>query len=62
MHKLNGITTILSTLNIKGDIIMVLCFASLVKILLMCSKQGTTQKALCARMLSCINYKYGYEL
>jgi len=41
---------------------MVLCFAVLVKILLICSNQGIKQKVLCARMLSCINYKYGYEL
>ena len=41
---------------------MVLCFATLVKILLLCSKQGTKQKVLCARLLSSINYKYGYEL
>jgi hypothetical protein len=48
--------------NIKGDKIMVLCFATLVKILLLCSKQGTNQKVLCARMLPSINPKYGYEL
>ncbi|MCM1530338.1 MAG: DUF1837 domain-containing protein [Alistipes sp.] len=41
---------------------MVLCFATLIKILLACSKQGTTQKGLCASVLSSINSKYGYEL
>ncbi len=41
---------------------MVLCFAVLVKILLLCSNQGTTQKVICARLLSSINSKYGYEL
>jgi len=41
---------------------MVLCFEMLIKILLFCSKQGTTQKVLCARVLSSINSKYSYEL
>ena len=62
LWNVNRVTIELSMFCIRGDIIMVLCFAVLVKILLICSNQGIKQKVLCARMLSCINYKYGYEL
>ncbi len=41
---------------------MILCFASLVKVLVYCAKQGITQKVMCGRILSTINFKYGNDL
>ncbi|MDE5936562.1 MAG: DUF1837 domain-containing protein [Ruminococcus sp.] len=41
---------------------MILCFASLGKILFLCRKPKVPQKVLCGKLLSSINWEYGYEL
>lgn len=41
---------------------MILCFASLAKILRLCSKNGVSQKVLCGRIFASINWEYGTEL